>query len=90
MEPRAEGHLKGGVRAGALQGPHWPPQHPFWPRGTSSFYSSCPISSSCCHFAWRAMSYVPVALGSVDPEQQFLGEGGRREPDSVLSLFRAL
>lgn len=29
------------------------------------------------------MSSVPVALGSVDPEQQCLGEGGRRE---LLSL----
>jgi len=53
---------------------------------------SHPISSSCCHLALRATSSVPVALGSVDPEQQCWGEGGRkkRAPQSLVfsGLFR--
>lgn len=36
------------------------------------------------------MSSVPVALGSVDPEQQCLGEGERRELLSLKSFQGSL
>lgn len=36
------------------------------------------------------MSSVPVALGSVDPEQQCVGEGGRRELLSLESFQGSL